>query len=592
MRSVALRYGAVLVLFSLTTGIFFHDVARHPQSRLACCIGDGTGTIRDLWVASVEHKTPFTITRDYYNGAPEGTARVPATIVANAGIQTALLWALRDVTGTVLAWNLYLLFGLVASGMAMFALLEVLGCRLIAALFGGYIFAFSPYAVEQADAGHIGFDQNWAIVLTALSMIWLRKRRSYGRSAIAGLSVALAFYISAYQGLFAGIVALSFLIVEFWRLPSKEDRIRSLALVTTTYGSAAIALLPVLDLYKRERSSVDTSAAHSLNDLYTFAARVTAYAVPSPGNPLFHWVRGFHPTDVFEQTLFIGYTTWVLAIVAVVLMFRRNAWLRASDTRWWTGITMAILTPLAFMLSLPPSYHIGPVLIPMPSSLLGLATAFWRVYARFGVVVSFGLAVLAALGISSLSVRADRRWRLLGPIALLLVVFELLPGNVGAVDMTAKPAWVAWLASHPHGIVAIYPMVIKPRPIPGLDDAGLWYQKLDHDPGFDMVGASFVQKITRQAAIRTLSRNLGDPLTPRILSTEGVRYVVVDEPVFHQQGLRVPRLDRRFFTPLMKADGVWIYSVHAPPVNITATIAANRHKINRLQGGLSRAEKT
>ena len=32
------------------------------------------------------------------------------------------------------------------------------------------------------------------------------------------------------------------------------------------------------------------------------------------------------------------------------------------------------------------------------------------------------------------------------------------PGNVGAIDMKKGPPWVDWLASHPRGIVATYPV--------------------------------------------------------------------------------------------------------------------------------------
>ncbi len=407
LRKTALKYGAVVLLFAVVAGVFFHAVARHPESRMPCCLGDGTSTIREFWLDSHQHSSPFTLTHDPFNGAPEGTDVAAATFVSNAGIQTVLVWSLRDITGTVLAWNLYLLIGLVGSGVAMFALLDFLGCTFLASLFGGYILAFSPYAIAHANAGHIGFDQNWVLVVTAFAMILVRKRRSFASAAVAGASIALAFYVSAYQGLFAGIVALAFLVVDLWRLPARPDRIRSLSLVTMTYLSAAVALLPILVLYKTEQGTVTASETHSLNDLFTFAARVTSYAVPSPANPLFHWVRGFRPTDLPEQSLFIGYTTWLLAVIAVVLLVRRNVWLRSSEVRWWTAITMAVLAPASFVLSLPPAYHLRLGADPhaLDPIFLGLTTtAFWRVYARFGVAVGFSLAVLAPLAITSASV--------------------------------------------------------------------------------------------------------------------------------------------------------------------------------------------
>ena len=77
-------------------------------------------------------------------------------------------------------------------------------------LFGGYVFAFGPYALEHTYAGHLGLVQNWVLVLVVAAMIRVRRIRSLGSGAVAGAAVAIAFYSSAYQGLFAAVIALAF----------------------------------------------------------------------------------------------------------------------------------------------------------------------------------------------------------------------------------------------------------------------------------------------------------------------------------------------------------------------------------------------
>ena len=52
-----------------------------------------------------------------------------------------------------------------------------------------------------------------------------------------------------------------------------------------------------------------------------------------------------------------------------------------------------------------------------------------------------------------------------------------------------------------------------------------------------------LQARSRLQAIRTLAFDLTKPLTARILSTEGVSYVVVADDVYRASGLRPPRLD-------------------------------------------------
>src|SRR5262249_14511186 len=161
------------------------------------------------------------------------------------------------------------------------------------------------------------------------------------------------------------------------------------------------------------------------------------------------WLLGRHPGDLTEETLFVGYTTLVLAVVAVVLLARRDP--RLVEPR--VVLFAAVLVPVAFLLSLAPSYPAGPVTIPTPSRVLAHVTTYLRVLARFGELAGMGLAILAAIALTALAARPGRWWRLLPAAALLLVAVELLPENPPLVDAGARPQWVRWLAAAPRGIV-------------------------------------------------------------------------------------------------------------------------------------------
>ena len=461
----AARYAAALLFFTVATGVWFHALVLHPESRIACCIGDGTSFLRDYVTATAQHQNMLSFAHDSYNGAPEGTDRPPAALIANAGLQTLVVSALRGPIGLVPAWNLYALVGLLGTALAVFWLLRRLGCTTVPALFGGYVVAFSPYALERLYAGHLSLMQNWVFVLVIAAILELRDRRTYVSASVVGVTIGLAFYVSAYQGLLAGLAALTFLVVELWRVPERRERIRSLALTSFTYIVTAGTLLPLAYAYYRERTTLDTAVGHTTGDFYAFAARMSAYLVPSPRNPIEHFTRSLHTANLTEQTLFVGYSSMLLALAGVVLLFRRDTWLRSSPTRWWASISIAVLILVAFLFSLPPEYHVGSFPIFTPSVVVAANTTFWRVFSRFGMLAGFSVALLAALTLTALARRPGRLWRLLPPLALVVVVLELLPGNAGTFDVNARPAWVAWLGSAPHGIVAVYPMDYKLRSV-------------------------------------------------------------------------------------------------------------------------------
>lgn len=207
------RYAAAAVVYGVAIVACFHAVALHPGSRLYG-FNDGTAAIRSYWAASVEHRDPFTFSHDAFNGAPQGVVVTPATTLALSGLQAGFVWGLRSVLGLVGGMNAYMLIGMFATAIAMFWFLTRLGCTLAASLLGGYVFAFSPYALERVYAGHLGLLQNWIFALLAVVLLSLHERRSSLLAATAGGTIALAFYLSAYQGLFASFMVFVFFVIE------------------------------------------------------------------------------------------------------------------------------------------------------------------------------------------------------------------------------------------------------------------------------------------------------------------------------------------------------------------------------------------
>jgi hypothetical protein len=579
-----LRYAAATALFLAAFVAAFHSIVLHPGSRILNGSGfsDAAPGLRQYWAMSVQHKNPLDFKRDALSAAPQGTEASTAVGLASGALQTAFVWVSRHAFGFVGAWNLFFVLSMLATSVAMFALLDWLGCTFVAALFGGYVFGFNTYALERAYAGHLGLLSNWVFVLLLAALLWSRRRSLLTSSAAVGGTIALAFYNSAYLALFAAFMAFVYFAIDLVGTSSSPSRRRTVALAVSSYAVFVLAILPVLVLYERDRAAVQTRAGHSLADVYAYAVSAGRYLVPSARNPLVHWLTGERPSRyLVEHSVFFGFSSLVFAVVGVVLFLRGDRWLRAWEPRRRTLVFVAVLAPAAFLMSLAPTVSVGPVRVPMPSWLLAHATTFWRVYARFGLLVGFSFAVVAALALTALSRRPGRGWSVLPSLALVVVVLELLPGNVGALDTRYRPGWVGWLASHPNGIVASYPFFLGQVPAADLIEADYWYQTLDGHPRFQSVAPDLT---SRSEAIRFLARDVEEPLAGKVLATEGVRYVVLHDDVYRADGQAVPTPDPGSFTLLRRFGPVRIYSVHAPHVNIERALAQNQGIIGVLQG--------
>ena len=568
---------AATLVYGLALIVSLHAVLFHPGSRVIYGLNDGTSSLRDYWAASVQHRTPFTFSHDALDGAPQGFLRVPATVLANGAIQAGVIWELRGALGEVGAYNAFMLIGLVATGLAMFAFLRRLGCSLAASLLGGYVFAFSPYALERAYAGHVSLLQNWIFPLLGLVLLRVHERRAPRDALLAGLLVALAFYLSAYQGLFAVFMALVFALVELVRLTGRRERLALAGSAVACGLVAAAALSPIFVLYAREQSDLNLTTARTSDQFYKFAAWLTAYIVPSERNPLFHWVRA-NAADLTEETLFFGYVTLALAAACIVLLVRGDAWLARSETRRSAAWYLLVLAVAAFLFSFAPTYQVGPLKVPFPSDLLGHLSSFWRVYARFGILVGFALVTLAALALTSLARRPGRRWRALVPLASLLLVVELLPGNVRWFDASATPAWAQWLRSQPQAIVVTYPWFFS-----GELPLDAWYQMSDRDPQFAIFDASAAQKMTRDYGIRLLTRDVWREQTAGVLAAEHVRYLVVHEDAYLAAGQGLQNLNRRQYRLVKTFGPTRIYTIVAAPSNIPKVLRDNAAALGTLE---------
>ena len=449
------------VFFAVATCVWFAPLTLHLDSRVLGGPSDATSTIRDYWAADRQGHTPFTLEYDHLVGAPEGMEATPGIQIANAP-QPLIVWGFGKVIGRVAAWNLFILLGIALSGICTFLLLDRLRLHPVASVFGAYAFGFSGFVVEKAYAGHAGLTQAWVLPLLLLTLFRMRERQTIGAAAIVGGALGLACYMHSYYGLIGGFMVALFVAVEIVLASGRTERLWRFTLFDVAAGVAFLSLVPALLGLFFFRSTVRETSVHPIESLQQFGSRFAAYFAPNTHSPT---LGELVPSAVRarlessgEPSLYFGLTTIALACTWLLIRRRRLSPVRPED-HFLTVFGVSLLVG-GWVMSLPRLYGWGFVRVPTPAWFIGHVTTFWRVYARFGVLVGLALVLLAALALDLL-VRRRGAW--IGVLALALLAVELVPGlPVATWRANDPPAADRWLGRHPGGIVANYPLPTGP----------------------------------------------------------------------------------------------------------------------------------
>ena len=582
--AVTARVALVLLTSSIVTLLWLFPLVHHMGSSVLSQPNDATTSLRGYWLAAHEHKSPFTLRWDNYLDAPEGVSAQRGVAAANA-VQPAFVWSLRHLLGLVAAWNLFVIAGFVLSATSTYLLLRRLGEGRLAATFGAYVFAFNTYMFEKATAGHAGLVQTWVFPLLVMLLLELRRRPRASTAAFIGLGVALASYLHNYYGLIAGFLVAVAYAVALGQDRSAAERRRTALFFLVSIGAAAACLVPAAIGLSLDRTTV-TQYSHPTVSLQQFGSRPLAFLVPAKGNPFLGWILSSGQRTSLEHsgepTLFFGWTTILLAALAVVMLLKRR-WAFDRATRN-VVVTAALLIPLAYYMSLPRLIDIGPISVPAGSWFLGHVTTVFRVYARFAILVGLGLVVLASLALDAV-VHRFAAGRAIGAAAIAIVAAELVFQLPIHTWSTARvPAYDRYLATQPRGIVAFYPAPNgSSLPAGEVADRELWFQTYTNQKLF------FSKIVTnaepRTAGIRDAALSLTEPWVPGLLAAEGVKYVGVDERAYRASGMTIPKLDTSILRPEFRSDGITLFRLRAKKADIERTLRQHAVQIGQAMWG-------
>jgi hypothetical protein len=556
---------ALLVTIAATvySWVLTFPLILHLNSAIYGYPGDSTGgiSIYDWWGYALRHHL------DLFNntlwGAPYGAGwqAVPFAV-----LPVLILGPLAAVAGGTVAYNLQMLSAFPLTAWLTFLASRRLGTSRVGAAFAALAFTFIPYHLEKAQ-GHVA--ETHMETFSGILYFLLRWRQGGSRwnlvaaGAFAGLAVWNDYYM-AYIAAF--LVATWFAVALFDRRTVSEPR---RWIPRNVAGGLLIAVttalfVPAALLFADRPGSGGSFAAsvkaqvgalnEGIDQVTIFSARREDYYLPYYANPLtpasiVSYERAhLHFSNFVEQTLFLGYTVMLLALVGLAVGFRRfETWL------------LVAIAAVGFVVGEPPLLHrFGPLEIPSPSLVLTPLVPIFRVYARFAMLVMLAVTLLAGLGMTWLQGRLRGRAALLLAAPFLLTAIEF--NNVPPLHVTTlfpAPTEYQWLSHQPPGILVEYPLKagtdLSRQQIE--DHLYTLYQPVHGHPLFN--GGTSLSKADQLSP--GLEPYYGPGVADELLSI-GVRYVFVHRATYLQDGLEVTH-DVPGMTYVDSLDGVDIFTI-------------------------------
>jgi hypothetical protein len=508
-------------------------------------------------------------------------------------------------TSPVFTINVLVLLGFILSGLFMSFLVVRLTKNSYAGLISGIIFAFSPYHLNKVMEFGLAFHGCW-LVLYISFLLQLKEKTNFKTIAFSSLALALVTDFNAYYGFFALVLTFGFILFCFlyqWRIsyrhvidPSsrylfiqnfKRSIIFVAAVVLVLFGYAFIELPSVLSFSKKIFSgTMVTSGGHAseyvrpISYLFAQSARPLSYLLPASTHPIFGAFTKnmfgsiFYGRGSIEQTLYLGWVPLILAYVA----FRQWRHKRsqpaqypdysASSENFAIGffIFSAIL---AFLCSLPPYGNLGLFKIYLPSYLFYKFLPMFRAYARFGILVSLSVAVLAGFGLKYTleRIKTKEKRRFFTGFMVLAILFEFtnMP-PLRVADISKVPSVYQWLGEQKGDlIIAEYPMAMVSQ-----GEAWENYDYLFYQTRHQKRLVNGAMAGTEAFEIKNKILKINAPATIMILKKLGVKYVIMHTDLYKEGDYgdavdvvgEVPRLEPAAGWNLIKTfDTVDVYDI-------------------------------
>lgn len=359
---------------------------------------------------------------------------------------------LTALIGLVATYNVLILGFLALAGYAAFLLVHHLTMDRRAAFVSGVIFAFSPYHMTHSLEHLFVLASAVWVPLYILFLIKGFQEGGFANIGLASLFLVCAIGSGLYYAIFLVLFTGLYFLDQILRSGSQVTRRVMFKRVSSLFILVSILSLPFVGP-SLMREWTDTTLYPSLGEVNFWSADLLAFFIPSSAHPLWgKLVKSIYANfsgNVFEQTVYFGYTIVAFAIVGFFKGPRREA-------RFWTFAAI-----LFFILSLGPMLHINgkylfdlgekKLMFPLPSLLFHFIPVLKgiRVFSRFDVMLMMSLAILVGYGLKAILERLHGAqwgpWAELGLAGLVSagILFEFLNVPLPLLDAKIPHAYEA-----------------------------------------------------------------------------------------------------------------------------------------------------
>ena len=443
--------GAVLIFSACILAYMGPSVTTCTQSFYGYP-GDGSGGIG--WFQWADGNDPIWDTTSQGNYPYGENLKRPQFVTSY--LQFIPYWFFSVLTSQLCGINIMVFLGFLSSALAMFGLVRWLLRSYPVAIFAGYASAFVPYHVLKAGS-HIAYNYSIFFVLMLWIFLAFYRKPSYKLAVAGSLVYAGSFYFDGYFIFISSVMvfalAAALVMRNFVDFNKSDDGYTIRLQPRRTYLylkqhigyylvaviSLLLLLMPLAYVYLTKGKDIQSSLGSSRSSIQEEAAIYGAtpedYVLPNPVHPLLEgnyteWRKdNIHNSNLTENTLFIGYTVIVLAVIGVVGLFKNR---RGKDMSFrklrFPAFAAVCLIIIGGLFAAPPSINLFGVVVQTPSALVIQITENWRVLARLFLFIHIGWVILASVGLYWLvRGRRLRNMALISALAFAAILFEFSP---------------------------------------------------------------------------------------------------------------------------------------------------------------------
>ena len=446
----------------------------------------------------------------------------------------------------VVTYNLMIILSFPLAGLSVFLIVKLLTKNNWASFLAGLIFAFSPYHLAHAEQ-HISLVSIYWLGFFTYFLIKSWKENNYQNWGLTGLLFSLTLLDNYQYGFFAIVISATFLsYFAISKLVEKKKIYFNFSALKPIVFSGLIVFTMIFifdfQLVKSLFSSqgiTNLGPARSFRELTVYSAHKFNYLYPSPQNPIlgdisrekFDQSIGQTGSNLIEQTLYLGWTTILLALIALLLSMK----LKVDGYKLKTYLYFFVL--LAFVgafFSFAPEINFYGLIIKTPANYLFNHFPVIRVYARFGLVVILAMSVAAGIGFALLAKKIKSKYIpiLFGSIVLTIFVefINFPPTNYTDVSKNTMPKVYTYLESQPVGTVAEYPYLPTEEP---RSYYYLLWQTYHHFPLLYGAPMNSNDDVKRKELL-----DLGKDSTIAELKKLNVKYVIIHKNFYTPENIR------------------------------------------------------